>query len=92
MSGSCSCQTRYVFPAHGTKQQQGTQRRKGAKLQQLNDENGETPFQIPSNWLWLRIGALFEVAVASRKPPHVLRIATYFPILESEMSIEDESI
>ena len=38
-----------------SKQQNGAQSRKGAKLPPLNDENGELPFQIPSNWLWLRI-------------------------------------
>src|SRR5262249_23199936 len=37
-----------------SKQQNGMQSRKGAQLQQLNDENGEMPFQIPSSWLWLR--------------------------------------
>ena len=64
-----------------SKQQQGTQRRKGAKLQQLNDENGETPFQIPSNWLWLRIGALFEVAGGIQKTPSRAPHSNAFPYL-----------
>jgi type I restriction enzyme S subunit len=65
-------------PLVQSKQQKGMQSRKGAQLQQLNDENGETPFQIPSNWLWLRIGTLFEVAGGIQKTPlrdqnHVIR-------------------
>jgi type I restriction enzyme S subunit len=64
-----------------SKQQNGTQSRKSAKLQQLNDENGELPFQIPSNWLWLRIAALFEVAGGIQKTPSRAPRSNAFPYL-----------
>ena len=64
-----------------SKQQQGTQGCKGAKLQQLNGENGEMPFQIPSNWLWLRIGTLFEVAGGIQKTPLRAPKSNAFPYL-----------
>jgi type I restriction enzyme S subunit len=57
------------------------QSRKGAKLQQLNGENGEMPFQIPSNWLWLRLGTLFEVAGGIQKTPLRAPKSNAFPYL-----------
>jgi type I restriction enzyme S subunit len=64
-----------------SKQQNGMQSRKGAQLQQLNDENGEMPFQIPSSWLWLRIGTLFEVAGGIQKTPLRTPKSNAFPYL-----------
>ena len=63
------------------KQQNYMQSRKGAQLQQLNDENGEMPFQIPSSWLWLRIGTLFEVAGGIQKTPLRTPKSNAFPYL-----------
>jgi type I restriction enzyme S subunit len=64
-----------------SKQQESMQSRKGAKLQQLNGENGEMPFQIPSNWLWLRLGTLFEVAGGIQKTPLRAPKSNAFPYL-----------
>jgi type I restriction enzyme S subunit len=61
--------------------QSSAQSRKGAKLQPLNDENSETPFQIPSSWLWLRIGTLFEVAGGIQKTPLRVPNSNAFPYL-----------
>jgi type I restriction enzyme S subunit len=64
-----------------TKQQKDMQNRKGAKLQQLNGENDEVPFQIPLNWLWLQIGTLFEVAGGIQKTPLRAPKSNAFPYL-----------
>jgi type I restriction enzyme S subunit len=64
-----------------SKQQESMQSRKDAKLQQLNGENGEMPFQIPSNWFWLRIGTLFEVAGGIQKTPLRAPKSNAFPYL-----------
>jgi type I restriction enzyme S subunit len=57
------------------------QSRKSARLHQLNGENGEILFQIPTNWLWLRIDDLFEVFGGIQKTPSRAPQRNAFPYL-----------
>ncbi|MEH1922209.1 restriction endonuclease subunit S [Nostoc sp.] len=52
-----------------------------ASKEQILTEYGNAPFEIPSNWLWLKVDDLYDVSGGIQKTPKRTPISNFFPYL-----------